>query len=53
MRKCQVYEIEEAPATLNAVGNRGAAQIAVCAGCQAKARDAEIWEKIREILRGQ
>ena len=53
--QCEVCEVEDAHTTLNAFGSKGAEWIAVCAGCQskAKARDPETWEIIREILRGQ
>jgi hypothetical protein len=55
MGKCEVCEVEEARTTLNVVGSRGAERIPVCDGCEskAKARDAQTWEIIREILRGQ
>jgi hypothetical protein len=43
----------EPSTTLTAFGTQGATRIALCTGCRskAKARDPEVWETIREILR--
>jgi len=50
--KCEVCEIEEPSTGLILVGAPGARRIALCTGCQSKAksRDPETWETIREIL---
>jgi hypothetical protein len=51
--KCEVCESDEPHTGLIVVGPNGARRIALCSGCQikAKARDAEAWETIHEILR--
>ena len=52
---CEVCKRKKPTTGLNLVGQNGAERIALCEDCGKKARnrDADVWEKIREILRNR